>query len=139
MLSRQKIITYVIILIFFVNPLLGSNEKTDSLYAASKTEDTLAVSALIELTDILYRINLDSAIVEGKKALALAKKLNHTQSLIDAYSSLGLCYEDKGEYDKALELYLEMLDLGKKTQIPEYLYKAYQYIGIVYYWFKGYV
>jgi two-component system, NarL family, sensor kinase len=62
-------------------------------------------------------IQFDKAIVYGKKAVELARKLENQMTLCAALSNLGLSYVEKGFLEDARAAYLESLGIAEKNNI----------------------
>lgn len=89
-------------------------QQFDSLLPIVKRmpDDTLKVLRLIELSDIqsVDSVNVTTALAEEAKQLS--EKLHFRRGIARAMGVMALIYQNKKEYAKALELYLEALDIS---------------------------
>lgn len=95
-------------------------------------ENSGKVEQLYRLAWELRKINQDSAIHYGTKALELAEKINDRKGLIKSYTTLGVIYKNLGEYKRSLALYNKGIQLAKLNDDQESVSKLYNNIGIVY-------
>ncbi|MGC0372443.1 MAG: hypothetical protein DGJ47_001156, partial [Rickettsiaceae bacterium] len=60
--------------------------------------------------------NIDKTVNVAKTFLSIYKKQNNSNNHItDGYNNLGIAYDNKGEYDKAIEFHQKSLDMYLKT------------------------
>lgn len=79
--------------------------RIDSLLAQlPKTkEDTDKILLLLKVSGLYDNINLDKATGYGQQALDMSEKINWLRGIANATMQLGLNYDTKGDYKKALE------------------------------------
>jgi len=86
----------VLIIAFFLLVTCQNNNNTDLQNQGTKLKDLG--------NDHLW-INNDSAIYYYGKALQIFKNLNDTANLGKAYHNIGICYDNKNQYDSSLFYY----------------------------------
>ena len=89
----------------------------DSLkFVLEQSPDTSKVNVMMRLAD-QYMFSPDSAMIYANKAYALAEELNDARGMILGLAYRGRIHEHVGNYDKALQLYLEGLRLARLTKL----------------------
>ncbi|MBS1535954.1 MAG: tetratricopeptide repeat-containing sensor histidine kinase [Bacteroidetes bacterium] len=103
----------------------------DSLQAAlpKMNDDTLKVNALRQLSFAYHNINPEQGIVYGQKTLALAKKINWSDGVANAYKNIGLNYSTLSDFPSALNYYALGLKASKNEKIKSDLLNN---IGLTY-------
>ena len=76
---------------------------------------------------------IDTAIIYFKKALEYSKKINNPGFLSSNYISLGICYYDKGEYNKSIKYYNKALEQTKLSNDSIALADVLTNLGSVYF------
>jgi signal transduction histidine kinase len=112
----------------------GQQIKIDSLLkiAHSTKQDSIRLNSYLEISGILISSSPDSAFSFAKKAMKIAKKINHIKGQIQAENMFGNCYQRKAEYDKSLKSYRKCMALAEKINDLKGLAQATNNIGIVY-------
>jgi len=105
--------TVFLLLGLFFN-IHAQNAKIDSLQRElEKTgEDTMRVNILNILSKSYYSIDIEQMGEYSRKSIELASKLNFNKGLMQAYNSMGIYYDLKGEIDNAFESYEKELNIG---------------------------
>ncbi len=93
--------------------LNGQSSKVDSLKSilSNSKNDTLSVKLLNEISFEYWDINPGEGLINGRKALALAEKLNLKSEIAEAYSNIGRSYRRMTILTKALEYSFKSLKL----------------------------
>jgi len=120
-------------ILLFSFALTGQN-KIDSLRKVVKAAkaDTNHVITLNLLSDELWRDGNEEALVFANKALSESIKLNYKRGEAEAYNSIGIIYDDQGNYHTGLENYLKALKIYKETGDKKGIASEYNNIGIIY-------
>ncbi|HEB62116.1 MAG TPA: tetratricopeptide repeat protein, partial [Bacteroidetes bacterium] len=97
---------YVFFLLVLIFPTLlyPQNIDVDSLLKvlSQKNHDTIKISASLDLAWYYMYTKTDSAIFYAEKALNLSQANNYKENISASYIALGICYNTKTEYSKAL-------------------------------------
>ncbi len=84
--------------------------------ALHKKEDTTRATLLSRLANFYRRNNYDSALLYGRKALQLAKKIGFARGEIRAESTLEFSLRETGNLAEALNLQLDLLDKARQLK-----------------------
>ena len=128
-------------LFLFLTRITAQQESyADSLRRAlvSAKEDTNKVWLLINLGTIYQWSYPDSGILCAQEALRLAQKLNFIAGEISANGVAFEAFSGKGNYPKALEASLKLLELSEKSGDSVNIVWAYAGIGSVYFYSDDY-
>lgn len=119
---------------FPVQSKLRGPELIDSLLTElpRAKEDSNKVSLLAKLSKEYYRSDPHVGIKYGKEGLNLAKKINWKPGMADCSNSIGINYDVKGDYAKALEYYKNSLKLNQEIGDKRGIAKNLGNIGIAY-------
>ena len=123
--------------------VLLSAQQNDSLrMVLALPDDTGKVTALNNLAYEIGHANSDSAILVSKQALQLAQDLNWDEGTGRSWHFLGLFHSNKGDNRKALDYYLNAMDIwerlesegeeDEKKRVPGHKWKTLGNIGVVY-------
>ncbi len=104
--------------------LAQAEELHNSAYKA------LALNALANVFQ--YKTMLDSALIYHRKALICRKQNKDTIGVADSYNNIGIAYDQKGNFQKALENYFTALKLYDSKHDLEKQAMVCTNIGIVY-------
>jgi adenylate cyclase len=96
-------------------------------------EDTNKVNLLNSLSYAYANINPTEGLKFGQQSLDLAIKLDWEKGIASALNRIGLNYNSKSDYSKALEYYLKSLALFEKTGNKKGMNSVNGYIGTAYY------
>lgn len=130
----MKKIVYIFLVLLSLSLKCQENSKLiDSLKQQLPTlQDTLLINKLDEISWEYKYINMDSAFVYSKKALALSKKINNQQSIANSYNTLGSNYEYVSKLDSALYYYKKSLEYKYSLKDSIGIANSLNNIGIVY-------
>ena len=98
----------------------------------SKNADTNRVNILRNLSYKYYSIDPQLGLATGRKALALAKKLNYKLGMAESYNSLGINYWTISNYPYALKNLLVALDLFLEIGDSVGIAKINNNLGLIY-------
>lgn len=92
----------------------------------------LKVTSYNHYSDFLRTQSMvDSAVVVSNLALSLAKDINFFKGQAKAYSALGGCYWEKGNFEKAREFLEECIALASKIDDKTQIANAYTILGAI--------
>src|SRR3954447_4675330 len=120
----MKISLQILLLLCWINySLIATAQKNqgqariDSLVKQlpNTKEDTSKVALLNDLSATYSYINSDEGIKAGNKALSLAEKLNWEKGKANAMNSIGMNFEGKSDYARALKFYFSALEPFEKS------------------------
>lgn len=132
---RLQVILLLLTLPFFHN-LQGQKSATiDSLQRLLVTgkQDTTRVNVLNGIGHEYSNDDPDSAIIYCMEALGLAEKLQYHKGAARAHNVIGVAYDSKGEFKKALEHYWISLEISDRNRSAQGVAISYNDIGIIYY------
>lgn len=89
------------------------------------TQLTTRVNTLLDQSESLIYINLDSALHYANAALLEANNNGNTKQVFDAYRTIGYVFEENSHLQEALEAYQKALDLADKKLTDTEKYKIY--------------
>ncbi len=120
-------------IVLFSIVLTGQN-KIDSLRNVVKAAkaDTNHVITLNLLSDELWRDGNQEALIFANKALSESIKLNYKHGAAEAYNSIGIIYDDEGNYKLGLNNYLKALKIYEGLGNKKGIAAEYNNIGIIY-------
>lgn len=98
----------------------------------SKQKDSALVATYNELTWQYRLVDGDKAIAYGNKAVLLGKETGYLKGIAQAYNDLGIIYYDKEQYDTAVHLYEQAVQMRNQLKDELGVAKLYNKIGIVY-------
>ncbi len=107
----------ILILVFLIQPVMSQPEVDSLQQIIDKTEnDSIKVEALLELTTIFLRRNLEKSVEYGQEAVDLARQSGslHLQSW--ALTTLGAAHYYSGNYNKALDEWLASVEIMKTRE-----------------------
>jgi tetratricopeptide (TPR) repeat protein len=107
----------------------------DSLWSVWNDEtaaDTNRLKAIQALTWPMLNINLDSAYLLANMQLEFAKKKNNQKWIARGYYNIASHYYLKSEYDKAVEFYLQSLEIRKALGDKKGEAAIYGNLGLIY-------
>ncbi|MDZ7607461.1 MAG: tetratricopeptide repeat protein [Cyclobacteriaceae bacterium] len=132
----------VVVILFASCIVYGQTSKSalaiqlDSLKAELNMarNDSLRAALLSQLTMNYARINPDSAIHYGEKAIELAKKIDNKEIAINVLGFIGDVYHSKGNLPKGLEVCLEAIALSEELMDSQEtsVSPAYSTLGDIY-------
>jgi len=95
-------------------------------------EDTNKVKLLNSLSYGYSKVNPDDGIKYGQQELELATKLERKKGIAAANQCLGVNYNSKSEYSRALEYYQKALEIYEDINSKQSIATATHYIGGIY-------
>lgn len=130
---RIRIIAFTLI---YCSLAFSQSDYLDSLKNALQkpvSSDTMRVFQYNEIAWTYLDYSLDSTLEYANKAASLARKRNYPNGIMDAKNTLGIYYRYLSEYEKAIQVYNELIDLRIKNRQEDQLTGAYSNLGSVYY------
>ena len=122
--------------VFFLislNCLIVNADVIDSLKnEIGKCNDSTKAQILSDLCWEYRNISLDSAVYYGLKAINFSRKKKFNKQLAQSLNDLGIIYTDKSEFEKALSLFYESLEIRKNAKDSMGMASLFLKIGIVY-------
>ena len=96
------------------------------------TGDTIKVNTLAALAEAYLGTDPQKAMQYAKAQLAAAKKTNYKTGLADALDTQGNIYDNEGDYNHALPLFLQALKIYSETGDLSNTINVYNNIGVTY-------
>jgi adenylate cyclase len=114
---------------------IAEDRSIDSLkkYISARSEDTLKVKALIDLSSKYKNISPDSAILYANEAKAISETLNYAWGLGYSLKAIGLVYNLQSKYGEALTAWKEALKVFEENNMKVGASNMQNNIGVVYY------
>ena len=133
MLNKRLLLSFIIIIISFVNIKAQSNQ-TDSLFQLLKkaNNDTTKCNIYLELGLEIFWDNPDSAFACFNRGLILSLTSNSKKHQALANFYIGRYYYFKDSYEKAIEYYSTALNIFETNYDKKGTYKCYNNIGLAY-------
>lgn len=124
----------VFLLIYCPSGYAQSNTVLDSLLAElpKAIDDTNKVTLLHRIADEYFYVDAEKGIYYGEQTLALATRLNYPKGKALAYLVLGLNYENKADFSKALNAYFNALKVYEDLDEQNGIAACLSNIGNVY-------
>ncbi|WP_210490154.1 tetratricopeptide repeat protein [Rufibacter aurantiacus] len=106
----------------------------DSLFQVLKTQkqDTARVKNLLWLAGDLFVSKPDTSILLSIEALALSKRIDFSEGVIESLGLIGVSYTVAGNYPKALDYHLKRLKLVEKSRDTFAIASSYNLLGALY-------
>lgn len=125
---------FLFIIFFSITPTFSQKFKADSLKSllAKETIDSNKVNLMWRMAEKINTYNPDSALITAQKALTLSRKIKYEEGESRSLAILANSFNVTGNYPRALETYLEKLQLDEKRDKPRNLASALLNIGTVY-------
>jgi len=128
------------------NPVPGKRgqELIDSLLKELKSdkyvkkEDTDKVTILGNLSFAYYPINPNEGLKYAQQSLDLSTKLGWDRGIAFAYTRMGVSYQFKSDYPKALEYYLKADTMFNKIGYKKGIAGSARNLGTIYYYLSDY-
>lgn len=120
--------------IFFATVCNGQGNQVDGLLKdlENSKEDTNRVKTLNELANAYNLFLPAKGLITAKEANELATKLNYTDGQLKSFSLMANAYNNIGNYNKAMEIFLTQLTILEKKNNPPRLANVLMNIGILY-------
>lgn len=111
----------------------AQRDKVDSVanLLLAEKQDSNRVRLLWQMAGFAGIYNPDTAILLSKQSLTLANDIRYLEGQSKAMGALANAFIKIGNYPRALELYLEKLQLEEKRNVPRNLASVLMNIGIV--------
>lgn len=111
------------------------NKEVDSLLKALDTEiqDSNKLRTLNRIGNYYIDNNPSKALEYFERSAALAKKINNTLRLGNAYYDIGFCYLLKNDFDKSLDHYQQSAKIYEQLKDNRRLTNAYMSMGNVFF------
>ncbi|MEI7628955.1 MAG: tetratricopeptide repeat protein [Bacteroidota bacterium] len=121
-------------LLFFFSNQYAQTKYTDSISVLLENEknDSNKVRLLNDLAYAYSSSNPAKGILTAQEAYNLAQKINSIVEETRAISYMANSYNNIGDYNKALEMFLKKEVLAEKANLPESIAGALMNIGIIY-------
>lgn len=111
----------------------------DSLFAQLETAtDTLRYNTLRGLTKEYSKSDLDLSMSYAVQTLTQAKDMEYEEGIITATNLVGNCFTRKGEYEVAIEKYVESSELALLAKDTFLVAQAYNNIGAIQLYVENY-
>ncbi len=131
---KKVILSFLSVLFFIGFPFSQEQSKNiDSLLVALKNakEDTLKVNLYHDISKHFIINEIDTVPHFSQKGIALAQQLGFKKGEMTNLNVLGNYYENKTDYEKALETYDKALNIAKEINSTEGFAMLYNNIGMV--------
>lgn len=137
---KKLILTIIILIVCSIrfessaqNPVLDSLE---NLLQQHIQKDTTRVNLLNKVCDNLYRVDIDKTFIYAKEAEALADSLSFRKGKAENLRLIGVYYEKKSDYHKAMEYVQTGLKIFEELGYKKGISTCFRNIGIIY-WYQG--
>jgi signal transduction histidine kinase len=138
----RKVITFAVCLLAFCAtlPLSAQPKRSDSLEtvlnALRREWGTIVDTAIVNMLNNVAKEYLTSnpfkSFDYSQEARKYARNLNYKQGIAEAASNMGMIYSQQGNYDRAIENYLEALKLYEEQRLPERIAFVLNVLGVAY-------
>ncbi|MDZ4807168.1 MAG: sensor histidine kinase [Bacteroidota bacterium] len=125
---------YFLIAILLFTSLAQAQVNVDSLQAIvnSKRPYSEKINASLKILETFELKNFDSTLIEGEKALALARKNTDSIAVAEIKRHIGVASYFQGKYDVAAKNYYESVAILEKVNEPKKLAPVYNELGKLY-------
>lgn len=129
-------IFYLFLLGFLLNelPCFAQNRQIDSLQERLKLA-TVDSNRVIIMDSIAYAYSLTlpaKGILVAQEAAELAQKIGYSDGLLKSLLFMANSYNNQGDYNRALEIFLKQLAFSEKSNNGYYMAFSLMNIGIIY-------
>src|SRR4051812_18191735 len=133
-------ILFAVVSIFCAVNLFAQKKTFDSLASRFATEkiDSNRVTLMWMMADASNLYNPDTSLSLAQDALYLAQKIKYTEGESRSLGILAVALREKGNYQKALEFFLQKLQIEEKRNSPRNLASVLVNIGILYIYLEQY-
>lgn len=140
MLQKRLLFLTLFLLFSTIQAQNSINKTIDSLKIELKQAktDSLKIALLTELSSYIEYIGPDNTIEYATQALQYAQKKNNEEQISAAHVNLGISYEIKSDYHRALQNFYKALEISEKTKDNKTLTSLYNNIGLIYIDLKNY-
>lgn len=135
-----KRVILILLMAVVYNIVPAQNKFTDSLIRelASAKDDTSRVLIMADLCYFYRYSNIDSSLIYGQNALALAQSIRFLRGQADALDKLGLSLREEGDLPKSLKLQFQALKIAKDNNYMSETANCLRRIGHIYFDIKDY-
>ena len=125
---------HLLITTIFIATFVPAQVNVDSLQAIinSKRPYSDRINASLKILETFELKNFDSTLIEGDKALALARKNTDSIAVAEIKRHIGVASYFKGKYDVAAKNYYESVAILEKVNEPKKLAPVYNELGKLY-------
>ncbi len=125
---------FLLIFILFATLCNAQGNQVDSLLndLVNSKKDTNRVKTLNELANAYNLFLPAKGLITAKEANELAAKLKYTDGQLKSFSFMANAYNNIGNYNKAMEIFLTQLTILEKINNPPRLANVLMNIGILY-------
>ncbi len=125
---------HLLITTIFIATFVRAQVNVDSLQAIINSNRPYSdrINASIKILEIFELKNFDSTLIEGDKALALARKNTDSIAVAEIKRHIGVASYFKGKYDVAAKNYYESVAILEKVNEPKKLAPVYNELGKLY-------
>ncbi|MBT4333501.1 MAG: hypothetical protein HOD64_09515, partial [Candidatus Cloacimonetes bacterium] len=104
-----------LLMFLLVISLFAQTAEIDSLKTViERTTGTEEIDAVNMLAKAYWQVDLELSIESGNSALKLSEQLNYKKGEAEAIKNIGGAHYFLGDYDIAVELFVESLELRKE-------------------------
>ena len=136
----KRFLVFVLSIVLACNTFAADFDSLWSSWNDISRHDTDRMNALYYISrDVYLDTHPDSARYYAEMEFQFAKELGNAKFMAEALSLIGSSYKIMGVYDKAIEAYLESIDLNKKTGNKYYIIGSFNGLGNVYLSMDDYV
>lgn len=124
----------ILLYILFFNGSVGSMAQQVAVEHSAKnfSNDTVGLHLLIKKAKPLVYQNPDSALAYLTKAIGVSERWKLQKQLAESKSMAGVAYYVKAEYDRALPLFTDALEIYLPMQDHNGLSACYNHLGLIY-------
>ena len=125
---------HLLITTIFIATFVRAQINVDSLQAIinSKRPYSDRINASLKILETFELKNFDSTLIEGDKALVLARKNTDSIAVAEIKRHIGVASYFKGKYDVAAKNYYESVAILEKVNEPKKLAPVYNELGKLY-------
>lgn len=140
---QKSVLFFILFLTFNISQIQAQNTESktiDSLKIELKQAKTDSKKAILyaELSSYIEYIGSENTIKYAKEALYYALKVNDKERISLSYTNLGMAYEIKSDYHRALQNLYKALEISEKLDDVKALISLYNNIGLIYIDLKNY-
>lgn len=121
---------FILFTFYFLNPASGETVTRIQEILNAKP-DTNKVKSLSDLCWDYRFISADSALIFGEQALRLAKKINFTKGIAQAYNDMAIIFIDRANYRRASEYLDESMKIREQLYDLPGIASIYNKLGII--------
>jgi len=135
----MKIYSFLFLFLLSVSSISQDQQVLDSLILQLETAtDTLRYQTLRSLTKEYSKSDLDLSMSFAVQTLSHAKDMDYEEGIITATNLVGNCYTRQGEYEIAIEKYIESSEFAIQAKDTFLISQAYNNIGAIHLYIENY-